>query len=173
MGYYISTPNTFFSIRAENLARFFDLVRNLMSDENIEKNGRGGSFTSAGKTSSWYAWVSTDHVRRAVLERDICLVFEEWGYDLKEKIDGTDGVKYFELNIRNGEAKIGDEEKFFAAIAPVVEDGSFIDVRGEDGSQFRWIWENGKFYSQNAIRTEIHFSEPIEIFFEDAKNDKV
>jgi hypothetical protein len=164
MGYYISTPNTFFSIREKNLARFFDLVRNLMSDEIIEKNGRGGSFTSNGKTSSWYSWVNTDLVRRAVLERDILKVFESWGYDLVQLTE-VNGSIHYSIKIRDGEAKIGDEEKFFAAIAPVVEDGSFIDARGEDGAEWRWMWENGKFFSQDVVRKDIHFSEPNEIVF--------
>lgn len=172
MGYYIRTPQTSFAIRTENISRFFDLVDNLMSDENVEENGHGGSFGSEGKTASWYSWVNTDAVRRAVSDRDIRMVFQEWGYDLEHTTE-ENGVMHFYLDIRNGDAKIGDEETFFAAIAPVVEDGSFIDVRGEDDSEWRWMWENGKFYSQDVVRKEIHFSEPNEIFFQDAKKEKV
>lgn len=167
MGYYISTPNTFLAIRNSDLPRFFDLVDNLMSDKNVEENGNGGSFGSGGKTQSWYSWVNTDVVRRAVLDRDIRAVFESWGYDL-EFVNEMDGINHYYLDIRSGEAKIGDEEKFFAAIAPIVFDGSFLDVRGEDGAEWRWMWENGKFYSQDIIRKEVHFGEPNEICFQDA-----
>jgi hypothetical protein len=167
MGYYIRTPQTSFAIRTENLPRFFDLVSMLMSDENVEENGNGGSYNGAvGKTHSWYSWVNTDDVRRAVLDRDIRRVFECWGYDLESTIE-ENGVSHFYLDIRGGDAKIGDEEKFFAAIAPAVEDGSFIDVIGEDDGRWRWMWENGKFYSQDVIRTEIHFGEPNQIAFHD------
>ncbi|MGA1739113.1 MAG: hypothetical protein ACO4AM_07520 [Candidatus Nanopelagicaceae bacterium] len=171
MGYYIRTPNTSFAIRTENLPRFFDLVSNLMSDENIEENGQGGSWSGGVKRQGWYSWVSTDKVRRAVLDRDIHAVFEEWGYDLEITVE-YDGVTNFFLDIRGGEAKIGDEETFFAAIAPVVEDGSFLDVKGEDDEEWRWMWENGKFYSQEVIRKEIIFGEPNQIVFQDAKKNK-
>jgi hypothetical protein len=172
MGYYIRTPQTSFAIHMENISRFFNLVDNLMSDENIEENGHGGSQTDGRKTASWYSWVNTDAVRRAVSDRDIRMVFQEWGYDL-EHTNEEDGVMHFYLDIRNGDAKIGDEETFFAAIAPVVEDGSFIDVRGEDDAEWRWMWENGKFYSQDVVRKEIHFGEPNEIVFQDAKKENV
>ena len=167
MGYYISTPQTSFSIRTSDLPRFFDLVANLMSDKNLEENGNGGAWKGGKRTSYWYSWVNTEDVRKAVADRDIVGVFAEWGYDL-EITNEADGVTHFYLDIRGGDAKIGDEEKFFAAIAPVVIHGCFIDVKGEDGAKWRWLWENGKFFSQDVIRTEVHYSEPNEIYFEDA-----
>jgi len=171
MGYYISTPSTHFAIRTDNLPRFFDLVSNLMSDENVEENGHGGSYSNGGKTTSWYSWVNTDRVRDAVAARDIVRIFEEWGYELIE-LNELNGITYYRLDIRNGDAKIGDEETFFAAIAPVVVDGSFLDVRGEDGAEWRWMWENGKFYSQDVESKTINFGEPNEIAFQDANKTK-
>lgn len=171
MGYYIQTPWTHFAIRTADHSRFFDLVSNLMSDENVEENGHGGSYANGGKTQSWYSWVSTDAVRRAVLDRDIVAVFQEWGYEL-DFISEGDGVTTYRLDIRGGDAKIGDEETFFAAIAPVVVDGSFLDVVGEDGAEWRWMWENGKFYSQDVESKTISFGEPNEIVFQDANKTK-
>lgn len=164
MGYYIKTKYTHFAIRTADLPRFFDLVSSLMTDESIEKHGNGGSYANGGKTQSWFSWVSTENVRKAVEDRDIVRIFEDWGYEL-DFINEADGVTYYRLDIRNGEAKIGDEEKFFAAIAPVVVDGSFIDVEGEDDAEWRWTWENGKFYSQDVVSKNIVFTDPIEIPF--------
>lgn len=171
MGYYISTPSTHFAIRTDNLPRFFDLVSNLMSDENIRENGHGGSYSNGGKNMSWYSWVNTHRVLEAILARDIVRVFEEWGYELNE-LNELNGITYYRLDIRNGDAKIGDEETFFAAIAPIVEDGCFIDCRGEDGEEWRWSWQNGKFYSQDVERKEIIFSDLREIAFQDANKTK-
>lgn len=147
MPYYISTPQTSFSIRLYDLPKFFDLVDNMMSDKNIEK----------------YSWVNTKDVRKAIADKDIIEIFARWGYELKF-LHEYEGVCHYHLNIRNVEAKIGDEEKFFAAIAPVVIHGCFIDVRGED--EWRWLWENGKFFSQDVVRKEVHYSEPKEILFD-------
>lgn len=162
MGYYISTPNTHFSITTNNLPRFFDLVAELMQNETVDRLGNGGSYSDKGKTASWYSWVDTKRVREAVEDEDIERVFEEWGYELRF-VSEHDGISYYRLDIRSGEAKIGDEEKFFAAIAPIVVEGSFIDCEGEDGAEWRWMWENGKFYSQDVIRKEVHYGEPREI----------
>lgn len=167
MGYYIQTPWTHFAIRTDNLPRFFDLVSNLMSDENLEENGRGGSYANGCKTQSWYSWVSTENVRKAVADRDIVRIFEEWGYEL-DHIGTTNDENIYRLDIRGGDAKIGDEETFFAAIAPVVVNGSYLDVRGEDGAEWRWVWENGKFYSQDVESKTINFGEPNEIVFQNA-----
>ena len=171
MGYYVNTPNADFSIATADLPRFFDLVANLMSDKNIEENGNGGTHSNGTKTESWYAWVNTENVRKAVADRDIVRVFEEWGYELWETSE-HEGITHYRIDIRNGDAKIGDEETFFAAIAPIVVSGSFIDCIGEDGERWRWLWENEKFFSQEVIRVEIHHGEPNEIYFEDANKQK-
>lgn len=172
MGYYIQTPQTSFSIRTVDLPRFFDLVGNLMSDENIEENGNGGSYADGKMQKWWYSWVNTDDVRKAVSERDIVAIFECWGYDLEIVNPDDNGITHYYLDIRGGDAKIGDEEKFFAAIAPVVVHGCFIDVRGEDGAEWRWLWENGKFYAQDVHSKTVHYGEPNEIYFEDANKRK-
>ena len=164
MGYYISTPNTHFSVRTADLPKFFDLVTELMKDETVERLGNGGSYANKEKTASWYSWVDTQRVRDAIEAKDIERVFEEWGYELRF-VHEHDEVSYYRLDIRDGNAKIGDEEKFFAAIAPVVVDGSYLDCEGEDGDEWRWMWENGKFFSQNVERKDVVYGEPIEISY--------
>ena len=169
IGYHIQTTKTSFSIRNSDLPRFFDLVGNLMSDKNIKENGNGGKrigMRSNGKQSSWwYLWVNTEDVRKAVADRDIIRVFECWGYDLAI-LREEDGITHYYLAMSAAsDAKMGDEEKFFAAIAPVVVHGCFVDVRGEDGEEWRWMWENGKFFSQNVERKDVIYGEPIEISY--------
>ena len=163
MGYYISTPHTSFEIRNENFSQFFLLVSDLMSDENITLHGNGGTFANGAKTESWYSWVRTDEVRKAVADRDIVRVFEEWGYELT-LVNKTDEISTYYLDIRGGNAKIGDEEKFFAAIAPTVENGSYLDAVGEDGAEWRWVWENGKFYSQDVADKQIVYAPRVQIY---------
>lgn len=38
-----------------------------------------------------------------------------------------------------------DEEKMFQSIAPYVEDGSYIEMSGEDGARWKWAFNGGKF----------------------------
>lgn len=46
--------------------------------------------------------------------------------------------------------KIGDEDKLFAAIAPYVRSGSFLELVGEDGERWRWVWHDGTFEKQRG-----------------------
>lgn len=163
----IKTTQSSFSISKANLPKFFDIVSDLMTDENVAKNGRGGSWNGNKKTTSWYSWVNTDMVRLAVSHRDIVSVFNEWGYDLEFDYETKDTLSFI-LMIRGGEAKIGQEEVFFAAIAPVVDHGCFLDAEGEDGEGWRWLWENGKFYKQSVVDKTVNYSEPYEICVDDA-----
>jgi hypothetical protein len=162
MGYYISTPNTHFAIRTADLPKFFDLVAHLMKPENVEKYGNGGSYHNMTKTAAWYSWVDHDNVQNAIENRNIVEVFNGWGYEL-DFLHEQDEISYYRLDIRNGSAKIGEEEKFFAAIAPVVVDGSYVDCSGEDGDRWRWMWEDGKFFTQAVMRIDTIYDEPVEI----------
>lgn len=44
----------------------------------------------------------------------------------------------------NGDKIAYDEDTIFQAIAPYVGDGSFIEMIGEDGERWRWVFEDGK-----------------------------
>ena len=164
MGYYISTPSSAFRIRTENLPRFFELAEQMLTPKVLEENASGGSYSEGKQTKWWYSWVDSDRALKAIKSNDIREVFAEWRYDL-ELVNEENGESIYYLDIEGGESKIGDEEKFFAAIAPIVEDGSFLDVRGEDGEEWRWMWENGKFFVQNVSYKEVFYADPIEITF--------
>ena len=60
---------------------------------------------------------------------------------------------------------MGQEEQLFAAIAPVVEDGSFVNVTDQDGEEWRWFWENGKFFSEEVQEKVVVYYDAIEIPF--------
>ena len=63
--------------------------------------------------------------------------------DVKDEMNSI----YFE-----GE-KYGDDDLIFNAIAPYVEDGSYIQMNGEDGAIWRWVFENGKCVEKQATIT--------------------
>ena len=156
MGYYIHTHSSVFRIRKDNLDKFFDLVNNLMSKENIDKYSDFGHFS----------WISTEGVLEAVKNRDLVGVFREWRWDCIESSHAPD-LACVDITTINGSQKMGDDEVFFAAIAPVVEDGSFIEVRGEDDAAWCWSWRNGKFFVADALEMrygterEIPFDNPV------------
>ena len=40
--------------------------------------------------------------------------------------------------------KMGEDYQMFQSIAPYVRSGSFIEMIGEDGEQWRWVFKDGK-----------------------------
>ena len=46
--------------------------------------------------------------------------------------------------------KLGDEDILFEAIAPFVRDGSTIQMAGEDGKIWRWIFHQGTVQQQEG-----------------------
>jgi hypothetical protein len=57
-----------------------------------------------------------------------------------------DAIGYYGRNL-------SDEKTLFNQIAPMVEDGSFLEYRGEDGDIWRWVFRGGKCYERGAIIT--------------------
>ena len=44
-----------------------------------------------------------------------------------------------------------DDFEMFQKIAPFVRSGSFLEMAGEDGAQWRWIFKDGICHQVNAI----------------------
>ena len=164
MGYYIKTTESDFCIREKDIPKLFELVKEQMSGM---KNAKGGSWQGDVQIGKWYAWVDTDEVLNATTIEQLFLA---WRYELSHLRDvmdeNGDVVKNYYLSIRDGEAKMGDEEVFFSTIAPVVYPESYLNAEGEDGSKWRWLWEDGKFFVQDVLQVKVVYSKPKEISYE-------
>lgn len=64
-------------------------------------------------------------------------ILKAWRWEAQFDADGNINDLYF-----TGE-KLGDEILLFGAIAPLVTDGSYIEMRGDENSLWRWVFENG------------------------------
>lgn len=58
--------------------------------------------------------------------------------------------------------KLGDDKSLFEAIAPYVEDESYIEMCGKDGTRWRWYFKNKKVYEQIA-KMSYDKVEPMEV----------
>lgn len=164
MGYYISVMAGQLCIDRGNLPRLFSLVNTLMDARNIEENGNGGSYADGVKKESWYSWIHTDRVREAAKNYDLIGVFAEWGYKITHT-STMNNIDFYSVELEQGDTKIGDEEIFFSAIAPAIADGSLIDIQGEDNARWRWYWEDGRFFSQDAEDVQITYGTAHEVKF--------
>lgn len=46
--------------------------------------------------------------------------------------------------------KLGDDKQLFDALAPFVEVGSYLQMLGEDGSSWRWVFDGTRCVEQEA-----------------------
>lgn len=71
-------------------------------------------------------------------------ILKAWGWQIIFSDDRDVSDIHF-----NGE-KLGDEDDLFAAIAPFVREGSYIEMVGDEGYRWRWFFHNGKVFNQPA-----------------------
>ena len=144
MGYCIELTDSNFFIAAEDK----DAALNAMFDmwlPNKEAAMSGGSY-GQGSDTKWYSWMNLS--AEAFRNRSIPTLEEamtEWRYHPDTDGNGNIVDLYFD-----GE-KIGDEDQMFAAIAPFVRQGSYLDFRGEEGAVWRWEF-NGQTFVEKTGR---------------------
>ena len=118
MGYYMDMIESRLWIKKENENKALKAIKNAVRN---------------GKITSW------------IIERDVeksdnlqdAMTACRWEIE-KLVNDNGYGRVYFD-----GE-KLGDDYQLFEVLAPFVEDGSYIEMSGEDGCLWRWVFENGK-----------------------------
>ncbi len=143
MGYYMICRKVNFKINNESKSLAHNAILELMS----KVDDFGHEFYVSGRdTIRNFSWVNTSIVLKS---KNLEEALKEWRWDPEVDDD---------LNIINldftGE-KLGDDFELFKAIAPFVQDGSYIEMSGEDGDIWRWIFEGGKCIERNASITFI------------------
>jgi hypothetical protein len=130
MGYYMEQRNHSFFIDKEDKKKALQAIKDLM----LKANKLGSKESWGGVETYWFAWVDTSTVKKAQTLEEALLA---WRYDTQ--VDGDGNINYIWFC---GE-KLGDDMYILEAIAPYVADGSFIEMQGEDGSLWRWLFEKG------------------------------
>ena len=132
MGYCMDMTGCDFLLKAENKDEALKYAKNKLISE-VEEKGGGGSFGGGKKKKVWYAWVDTQDLEDAKSVEDLIIAFG-WHYELAE--NGDIDRLYFSMD------KIGQEILLFQALAPFAEEGSYIQMSGEDGTIWRWVFRN-------------------------------
>jgi hypothetical protein len=78
-------------------------------------------------------FVATEHTGRVLRK------LENYGYSPSLDDDGN----IVEIDFIADKLRY-DENTMFQAVAPYVKDGSFIEMRGEDGTLWRWVFADKK-----------------------------
>lgn len=122
MGYCMNLQKKNFKIKKENAENVVNALRDFAKGF---KNQYGNRIM----------WVDKETL---INSESIEESFDEIRYPLVIDSNGDYMINYF-----SGE-KLGDDTEIFNAIAPYVEEGSYIEMLGEDGTIWRWIFKNGK-----------------------------
>ena len=128
MGYCMYMEGMEFFIAIEDAKKAFPIVKEALLEARQEKG-------------SHFSWVNDADIRNAKCLSDIMDAFcWEPSFDADMNIDCI---------CFNGE-KLGCDDVLFDAIAPYVKEDSYIEMHGECGSIWRWVFKEGKCVNKEA-----------------------
>ena len=134
MGYTMRQTESIFLMKAEYCLPALHAAQDLMTNPKYDSIKSGGSFSKTAKNSQkWFSWMNLATPENWTHVKD---AFDAWRYTADVDDEGNICDVFFE-----GE-KIGQEIEFFKVIAPYVEPGSYIQMIGEDGFIWRWVFDN-------------------------------
>lgn len=132
MGYSIELRDEDFSIKVDKLPEAFEHAKKKLLDEMSVKGESG--YYEYGKLVKSYSWVSKSDLESTNNIVDLIYVFG-WNCTLDDEGITT-------LLLEN--EKMGQELLLFQALAPFVDEGSYIEIQGECGDVWRWIFKDGE-----------------------------
>lgn len=139
MGYYVNITDHNFMVEKKHFPAAYDALC-AINDEKYNHLKRGGSSGPDGQTAYWYSWMPENYPAETETLIDILeLLGFEIGYDTDGNING---LAYYN--------KTGNEEIFFMALAPYVENGSWVMWQGEDGDMYGWEFADGKLWMRSV-----------------------
>lgn len=150
MGYYVNIVDCNFTMKKENYDKAYKAVCELNSSRynDIKRGGRwsdepavkpGYSKSVSSNPDKWYSWMAWnyDEICNNIIE-----VLEMLGFDVLGNESGIFDLCY--------DGKTGQEDIFFNALAPYIENGSYILWRGEDNDMYVWEFEDGEMTEKDA-----------------------
>lgn len=119
MGYCMQQVEESFHISADNVPKVVDAIRRLSGRETIRD-----------ATGAHYSWVRQDFARLTTIPE----LMRAWRWEVETEDGNIVAIEFC------GE-KLGDDHILFNAIAPFVKKGSYIEMSGEDGERWRWVFD--------------------------------
>ena len=135
MGYYMNQRDSDFRMTAENCRKAKKMFKEAYKDAPEH-------FSWDNPSKVPLSWIS----KQEVLSSN---TFSELMRKLRWEVEMDDdenvvGIEFY------GE-KLGDDEKLFGMLAPYVESDCFIEMQGEDGAMWRWVFDGETCEEKQAI----------------------
>lgn len=134
MGYCMSLEDAVFSIPKSNHAPALAKIKALMQRTEFMRGGDS-------RGNRWFSWVDTQEVLSA---QTLAEAMEAFRWPVDHDADGNVTSVDF-----TGE-KLGEDQHLFGVLAEFVADGSFVEMRGEDGALWRWVFSGGQVAEKHA-----------------------
>ena len=137
MGYYVSGYSNNFRLKAGQDKAIMDKMRELNKRDDLKQ---GGSYSGGKQTGYWFSWMNDADFDG----NDIGTFLEAVGFEVEQDEDG-------DIIRLQYDSKTGQEDLFFAVMAPFIEDGSTIEWKGEDDALWLWKFEGGKMFIMTPV----------------------
>jgi hypothetical protein len=131
MSYDIEQGTTRFHIAADRTADAFRLARTLLSPDSMA-DAEGGVICGGLVEHQWYAFVDPQELEDAADLAGFLAAFR-WRPTIARDGDIA-GVEFMGSGA-------DQSDLLFESIAPAVTAGSFIEMTGEDGAVWRWVFD--------------------------------
>ncbi len=138
MGYSMQQRQSKFFIASEHKELALAAIKNLALT--VQVNGRG-SMTDRNGITRHYSWVDNNFANQSTFEA----AMKSWRWLTTVNSNGDIVTIEFDSD------RLGQELFLFAAIAPWVKEGSFIEMVGEDSAMWRWYFTGFGVLEQNAV----------------------
>lgn len=135
MGYYVNTEDINVIVPKDLLEPAYKAVLALNDQDDLK---RGGSFGAERKY--WFSWMPEDLTTLS----DLREVFTELGFENTDYNDKGD------LVLGHYNNKTGQEDIFLYAIAPFVQENSYVIWKGEDDTYWKHEFRDGKMLTYNG-----------------------
>ena len=122
MGYYATNSNSVICIKAENVPAALAAIKAMYQTED-------------GLASRRFSWIDSETVLKA---QTLSEALAEWRWDCSK---GSNGDL---RDVTFAGDKLGDDEDLWFNLAPFIEHGGFIEMRGEDDDLWRWVFWRGE-----------------------------
>jgi hypothetical protein len=135
MGYCMEMRTANFTIKAENRSAALKAIK-AMADRPEDMGG--GTYYGGTRQVAHYSWMNGVDFHSFHTFPD---AMDAWRWPVQEDATNDDETFGDIIGIEFTGEKMGDDEKLFAAIAPFVEKGSYIEMQGEEGDIWRWVFD--------------------------------
>lgn len=149
MGYHVRIVDCDFTIPTENFAEAYKALCELNNHNELKRGGRSPCVAKDGPHDGvWFSWMDWNYPEKC---NGLVEVLEHVGFDVG--YDEERGITYLDYD-----AKMGNEDVFLNALAPFVNDGSYIEWEGEEDEVWKHVYSNGKM-KEISGRKEIVWAE--------------